>query len=62
MLKNYPRMIQATKTEHTPFEEFAEKRIRVVNDAWTLPLNTWRWVTLYSTKGRMWATTAYDIW
>ncbi|KAL5475992.1 hypothetical protein EMCRGX_G025886 [Ephydatia muelleri] len=42
VLKNYPRMIQATKTEYTPFEEFAEKRIRVVNDAWTLPLNTWR--------------------
>ena len=40
-------MVQATKTEHTPFEKFSENRIRVVNDAWALPLDTWRYTIMY---------------
>ena len=35
-------MVQATKTEETKFEELKEERIQLINDDWSIPLETFR--------------------
>jgi glycerophosphoryl diester phosphodiesterase len=42
VVAKYPDLVQVTKTEDTPFEQFRELKIRVVNDDWSTPLKTLR--------------------
>ena len=42
MLAKHPDLVQVTKTEDTPFEQFQEQKIKVVNDDWGTPLKTLR--------------------
>ena len=42
VLAKYPDLVQVTKSEDTPFEQFQEMRIKVVNDDWGTPLNKLR--------------------
>ncbi len=44
-------MIQVTKTEETPFEEFGKEHIQKVNDDWTTPLDTFRQACVAGTVG-----------
>ncbi len=46
VLKKFPAMIQVTKTQDTPFEEFEREHIQKVNDDWTTPLVTFRQASL----------------
>ena len=39
----FPKMIQATKTKETPFEEFKQDNISLVNDEWTIPEYLIKW-------------------
>ena len=39
MSARHPDIVQVTKTEDTPFEQFREQKIRVVNDDWSTPLD-----------------------
>jgi len=33
----FPKMVQATKTKETPFKEFEQDNISLINDEWTIP-------------------------
>lgn len=45
VMEIFPKMIQATKTKETPFEEFIQGNISLVNDEWTIPEHLIKWVT-----------------
>ena len=37
MMEIFPKMVQTTKSKETPFEEFKQNNITIVNDEWTIP-------------------------
>ena len=37
VMEFFPKMIQATKTKETLFEEFKQGNISLINDEWTIP-------------------------
>ena len=48
VVAKHPDLVQVTKTDDTPFEQFQEQRIKVVNDDWGTPLEKLRYITAQS--------------